>query len=53
MPASSACSRFGLLFIIAVVLIDSIGFGIILPVLPRLIISLTLIIGPLLLLMTQ
>jgi len=42
MPVSSAASsRFGLLFIIAVVLIDSIGFGIILPVLPRLIISLT------------
>jgi len=41
MPIAPAGSRFGLIFIILVVLIDSIGFGIILPVMPGLIISLT------------
>ena len=41
MPVTSNLSRFGLIFILLVVLIDSIGFGIILPVIPDLIISLT------------
>jgi len=41
MPIAPAGNRFGLSFIILVVLIDSIGFGIILPVMPSLIISLT------------
>jgi DHA1 family tetracycline resistance protein-like MFS transporter len=41
MPISPASNRLGLIFIILVVLIDSVGFGIILPVMPGLIISLT------------
>ena len=41
MPLSLQRSRFGLAFIILVVLIDSIGFGLILPVMPSLIIGLT------------
>jgi len=41
MPLISASNRFGLVFIILVVLIDSIGFGIILPVMPSLIMNLT------------
>jgi DHA1 family tetracycline resistance protein-like MFS transporter len=41
MPFTPAPNRLGLIFIILVVLIDSVGFGIILPVMPGLIISLT------------
>ena len=41
MPISPGSNKNGLIFIIAVVLIDSIGFGLILPVMPNLIISLT------------
>jgi DHA1 family tetracycline resistance protein-like MFS transporter len=41
MSVSTGSNKNGLIFIIAVVLIDSIGFGLILPVMPSLIINLT------------